>query len=119
MWDENSMNSEREIERIIERIAEGYQPIKVILFGSHAWGQATEDSDIDLLIVEETSDRFIDRWVKVRELIPDPKRRIPVESLVMTPEELDRRIARGDQFFREVMARGKVVYQDMDSLEAV
>jgi predicted nucleotidyltransferase len=82
----------------------------VILFGSHAWGQPTDDSDIDLLILKETSDRFIDRWVKVRELISDPTRRIPVEPIVMTPEELDRRIARGDQFFRDIVARGRLLY---------
>jgi predicted nucleotidyltransferase len=104
------MNSEREIERIVKRIAEGYQPAKVILFGSHAWGQPTEDSDIDLLIVKETSDRFIDRWAKVRELIADPTRRIPVEPIVMTPEELDRRIARGDQFFQRIVTDGKLLY---------
>src|SRR3990172_11791072 len=104
------MNTEREIEGIVKQIAEGYQPLKVILFGSHAWGQPTEDSDIDLLIVKETSDRFIDRWVKVRELIADPKRRIPVEPIVVTPGELERRLAEGDQFFQEIVARGKVVY---------
>ncbi len=83
------MNSQREIEWIVKRIAEGYQPAKVILFGSHAWGDPTEDSDIDLLIVKETSDRFIDRWAKVRKLIADPMQRIPVEPIVVTPEELD------------------------------
>jgi predicted nucleotidyltransferase len=40
------MNSEREIDRIVKRIAEGYQPRKVILFGSHVWGEPTDDSDI-------------------------------------------------------------------------
>ena len=106
----DQMTSERDIERIVRRIAEGYRPIKVILFGSHAYGEPTEDSDIDLLIVKETPDRFIDRWVAVRELIADPKRRIPVEPIVVTPEELDRRLTEGDQFFQEIVARGKVVY---------
>ena len=104
------MKSEREIEWIVKRIAEGYRPLKVILFGSYAGGQPTDDSDIDLLILKETSDRFIDRWVKVRKLISDPTRRIPVESIVMTPEELDRRIARGDQFFQDIVARGRLLY---------
>ncbi|MBI2163994.1 MAG: nucleotidyltransferase domain-containing protein [candidate division NC10 bacterium] len=104
------MNSEREIEAIVKRIGEGYQPLKVILFGSHAWGQPTEDSDIDLLIVKETSDRFIDRWVAVRDLIADPARRIPVEPIVLTPQELDRRIERGDQFFQRIVTHGKLLY---------
>jgi predicted nucleotidyltransferase len=111
------MTREREIERIVKRIVEEYQPLRVILFGSHVWGQPTEDSDIDLLIVKETSDRLTERWVKVRKLIADPTRRIPVEPIVMTPGEVDRRIARGDQFFREIVACGKNVYQDVDHQE--
>lgn len=104
------MTRTQEIEGIVKRIAEGYQPLMVLLFGSHAWGEPTEDSDIDLLIVKETTDRFIDRWVEVRELIADPKRRIPVEPIVLTPEELDRRIAGGDQFFRRIVTQGKLLY---------
>jgi predicted nucleotidyltransferase len=105
-----AMTKEQDIERIVKRIAEGYRPHKVILFGSHAWGQPTEDSDIDLLIVKETSERFSDRWVSVRELIADPVRRIPVQPIVVTPEELDRRIAIGDQFFRRIVTDGKLLY---------
>jgi len=104
------MTREREIERIVRRIVEGYQPLKVILFGSYAYGEPTEDSDVDLLIVKETSERFIDRWVAVRELIADPERRFPVAPIVVTPDELERRLARGDQFFQEIVARGKLLY---------
>ena len=104
------MTSRHEIEHIVKRIAEGYQPLKVILFGSYAYGEPTPDSDIDLLIVKDTSERFIDRWVAVRELIADPERRIPVEPIVVTPDELQRRLARGDQFFQEIVARGKLLY---------
>ncbi len=104
------MTREQEIERIVRRIAEGYRPLKVILFGSSAYGEVTDDSDIDLLIVKETSDRFIDRWVAVRELLADSTRRIPVEPIVITPNELHQRLARGDQFFQEIVARGKLVY---------
>lgn len=104
------MTSRHAIEDIVKRIAEGYQPLKVILFGSYAYGEPTPDSDIDLLIVKDTSERFIDRWVAVRELIADPARRIPVEPIVVTPDELQRRLAGGDQFFQEIIARGKVVY---------
>ncbi len=104
------MNSEREIETIVKQIADQYRPLKVILFGSHAWGQPTDDSDIDLLIVKDTAERFIERWVAVRALIADPGRRVPVEPIVVTPEELERRLARGDQFFRQILAKGRLVY---------
>ncbi len=104
------MNSEREIEGIVKRIAQGYQPLKVILFGSHAWGEPTDDSDIDLLIIKDTSERFIDRWVAIRELIADPGRRIPVQPIVVTTGELNRRVAIGDQFFQRIITHGKVLY---------
>jgi predicted nucleotidyltransferase len=104
------MTGEQEIERIVKQIAEGYQPIKVILFGSYAHGKPTEDSDIDLLIIKDTSERFIDRWVAVRELIADPMRRVPVEPIVVTPHELHQRLSRGDQFFQEIVDRGKLLY---------
>jgi len=104
------MTRAQEIENIVRRIVEEYRPLKVILFGSYAYGEPTEDSDLDLLIVKETSERFIDRWVRVRELIADAERRIPVEPIVMTPDELDRRLRGGDQFVREIVSQGKLLY---------
>ncbi len=104
------MTREQEIERIVQRIVEGYRPLKVILFGSYAYGEPGVDSDVDLLIVKETPDRFIDRWVTIRELIADPKRRIPVEPIVITPEELAHRLRGGDQFIEEIVSQGKVLY---------
>jgi len=89
---------------------EGYCPLKVILFGSHAYGEPSDDSDIDLLIVKDTAERFIDRWVAVQELIADSERRTPVEPIVVTPEELHQRLTRGDQFFQEIVVKGKVLY---------
>ena len=114
----NRISRQKEIECIVKRIAEGYQPLKVILFGSYAWGEPTDDSDIDLLIVKETSQRFIDRWVTVRELIADPRRRVPVEPIVITPQELSRRTAGGDQFFRAILNHGRILYQSLKGLEA-
>ena len=59
------MSADPSIRKIILEIADTiirqYQPKKVILFGSHAYGEATADSDIDLLIVKDTDKRPIDR----------------------------------------------------------
>lgn len=104
------MTADKEIERILRRIVQEYHPLKVILFGSYAYGTPHEDSDIDMLVIKETSERFIDRWVAVQELIADSERRTPVEAIVVTPDELTQRLARGDQFFQEIVARGEVLY---------
>jgi len=98
------------IQRIVEKLVSGYAPQKVILFGSYAYGDPTPDSDIDLLIIKETPERFIDRWVTVRRILSDPKRMVPLETLVLTPQEVSRRLAIGDQFLAEIMEKGEVLY---------
>jgi predicted nucleotidyltransferase len=104
------MTGEQEIERILRRIVEDYRPLKVILFGSYAYGTPRQDSDIDLLIIKETRERFIDRFVEVKRLVADSNRRIPFEPIVLTPGEIERRLAIGDQFIQEIITRGKVLY---------
>jgi len=97
---------------IAERIGREYKPQKVILFGSYARGKPTEDSDIDLFIVKDTDARMVDRFVEVKQLIYDPQLRIPVSPLVYTPEELEERLDMGDDFVKEVMSEGKVLYEE-------
>jgi hypothetical protein len=55
-------------------------------------------------------ERFIDRWVTVRRLLSDPERTVPLETLVLTPQELAKRMAVGDQFLLEILEKGKVLY---------
>lgn len=103
---------EQLIARIAERIGRDYKPEKVILFGSYARGNPTEDSDIDLFIVKETRERMVDRFVEVKRLLYDPDMRIPVSPLVYTPEELEERLRMGDSFVEEIVSEGKVLYEE-------
>lgn len=96
--------------RLVEKIKEKYAPERIILFGSYAYGTPNEDSDIDLLIIKETKERPIDRRVAVRKIVSDPNRRIPFEPIVLTPEELKKRVEIGDQFIKEVLTKGEVLY---------
>ena len=100
----------RLILRIVEQIKEGYEPERVILYGSYAYGEPTEDSDIDLFIVKETDKRRVDRFVEVKRLIYEPGRRISISPLVYTPKEVEERLALGDDFVEEVLTRGEVLY---------
>ena len=95
---------------ILEKLLKGYAPEQVILFGSYVYGDPRPDSDIDLLIIKKTSERFIDRWVTVRGLLSDARRTIPLETIVLTPEEVAARLAIGDQFLAEIMEKGEVLY---------
>lgn len=98
------------IQGILEKLIVGYSPQKVILFGSYAYGEPSEDSDIDLLIIKETTERFLDRWITVRRILSDPHRNIPLETIILTPSEISHRLALGDQVVEEILEKGKVLY---------
>lgn len=107
----NSQEVQKVIHGIVEKLIMEYAPQRVILFGSYAYGDPRSDSDIDLLIIKETSERFLDRWVTVRRILSDPHRRVALETLVLTPEELSKRLAIGDHFILEILEKGKTLYE--------
>lgn len=96
--------------RIVKRLRQTYHPTQVILFGSYAYGHPTRDSDVDLLIIKETGQPFYDRLFEVRKLVSPVLRGYPFDVIVITPRELKRRLARGDQFLQEIVTKGKRVY---------
>ena len=102
--------SEQTIFDIVEHIVADYQPEKIILFGSYAYGQPHADSDIDLLIIKNTSERPIDRRLAIRRMVYDPHRRIPFSPLVLTPLEVEERLESGDDFLDEILQRGRKLY---------
>ena len=86
-----------------------YDVQRAILFGSFARGEASRHSDVDLLLVKETDERFLDR---ARGLLEELAARLPlydVDVLVYTPAEL--RTLRDRPFFRSVLSEGIVLYE--------
>ncbi len=102
---------EKEINKINEQIKEKYQPEKIILYGSSARGTITENSDIDLLIIKKTDKKRNERFREVRTIVRDLKRRIPFSPVVYTPNEIEQRINLGDFFIKEILEKGKVLYE--------
>lgn len=98
------------IEEIVRRLVKHYQPQKVILFGSYAHGEPDEDSDIDLLLIKETGERFVERMDTVRRLVTGAHPRIPFEPIVLTPNEVEQRLRAGDQFIAEIVEKGEVLH---------
>lgn len=96
---------------VIEKLKGEYRPIKVILFGSYAYGKPTEGSDIDLLILKDTDKSRAERFVEVKRILYDPKLKVTISPLVYTPEELEERLKMGDDFVEDILRRGVVVYE--------
>jgi predicted nucleotidyltransferase len=100
----------KKITDIVNAILEGYKPKKVILFGSYAHGEPSEDSDIDLLIIKNTDKRPIDRWVEVKRILRDKSRMLPISPLVYTEKEIEQRLALKDFFVEEILEKGELLY---------
>jgi len=103
------------LSEVVKVLKRGYKPLRIILFGSHAYGTPTEDSDIDLLIVKNTKRRRGDRIVIVKRLLYDPNREIPISPLIYTPSELEERLKLGDNFIQEVLQKGIILYEKSNS----
>jgi len=99
------------IRDIVRKIVASYRRQKIILFGSYAYGNPDEDSDIDLLIIKDTDKRPIDRWTEVKRLVRDRSRRVPVSPLVLTSKELEERLEIKDFFLQEILEKGQVLYE--------
>lgn len=98
--------------KIVKKIRAGYHPEKIILFGSYAYGNPTEDSDIDIVIIKNENPAIspIDRSVEIRRILADENRQIAITPIVYTSEELEYRLSIGDDFVAEILERGKVLY---------
>ena len=111
---EKSMNERNDnramIQKIVDRLVAEYPPQKIILFGSYAYGQPGPDSDIDLLIIKTTADEFLERLCTVRRVTVGTHPSVPFDPIVLTPTELEDRLEAGDQFLREILDRGEVLY---------
>ncbi len=101
------MYSEKKIKEVVNKIVKKYQPEKVILFGSYAWGKPTEDSDVDLFIVKDTENtremaQEIDGFI-----FPRP---FPIDLIVYKPEQVEKRKKIGDFFIKNILTKGKILY---------
>ena len=78
-------NKQDDIQKMVDRIIADFNPEKVILFGSHARGVATPDSDVDLLIVMPVDGSKREKMVEIGVALHDIS--VPKDIIVSTPEE--------------------------------
>jgi predicted nucleotidyltransferase len=97
----------RVIRRFARQVAERFQPDKIILFGSHAYGRPHADSDVDILVVMPCRNQH-DQAFKIRMAVPAP---FPMDLLVRKPSEIQWRLEEGELFHSEILRRGKTLYE--------
>ena len=97
-----------EIKAYVRKLAQEFKPERVILFGSYARGQPTEDSDVDLLVVTNYQGDWLDKAVEMRLRIP---RKFPLDLVVRKPSDIRRRLALKDSFMSTIIKEGQVLYE--------
>ncbi len=97
----------RVIRRYARAIADEFQPDKIILFGSYAYGTPNEDSDVDLLVVMPAYNQHT-QSVRIHWRLAAP---FPLDLLVRTPKEVKWRLEEGESFLMTVMSQGKTLYE--------
>src|SRR5213083_2554106 len=103
----NHVISEQAIHDLTERIAREYEPDRIILFGSHAYGTPRWDSDVDLLVDMHFEGNPL---LKASEMIHRFNPPFAVDLLIRTPEVIRQRLEWNDSFLREAIERGKVLH---------
>lgn len=99
---------EKEIANIVKQIVAKYHPEKIILFGSAAHSQFGPDSDLDFLIIKKAVPKSnIHRRWELRNLIDES---LPIDFLILQPDELKFRLEKGDPFVETIMKEGKILY---------
>ena len=103
-------SSVEEIEEAIRTIARTIGAEKAILFGSIARGTDSRRSDVDVVFVQETSKRFVDRPDEPLRLLWQSLRGRGLDVLVYTPSEFERMCKGGSKFMDRVLSEGRVLY---------
>lgn len=99
---------EQQICGYCQAVARQFRPRKIVLFGSHAYGQPTPDSDVDLLVVLPFRGSDVAKAIEIRSSFDTP---FPMDLLVRKPEFIASRLKERDMFIELVMTRGRVMYE--------
>ena len=95
---------------LAKQIAHYYNPDKIILFGSVACGKSKDDSDIDLLIIKDSIKKRPFRVKEIFQVLRGINRNYPLDPMVYTPDEVQKRLSLGDYFIKRIFKEGKVLY---------
>ncbi|HAM10856.1 MAG TPA: nucleotidyltransferase domain-containing protein [Bacteroidales bacterium] len=100
------------IQQLVERIKQ-FDPEKIILFGSYAYGTPSEDSDVDLLVIKNIDLKDIrETRIEIRRSLFSIRyeNQIEIDLLVDNEDHINYRINIGDKFYEELITKGKILY---------
>jgi predicted nucleotidyltransferase len=103
-----AMVDQESIQELCDRIVRDFQPERIILFGSYAYGNPTPDSDVDILVVLPFEGK---NFLKSLEILNRTNPRFPIDLLARRPDDTERRYREGDPLIREALDHGKVLYE--------
>ncbi len=101
------MITKKQIKELCDQIVQEFHPERIILFGSHAYGKPTADSDVDLLVVMPYEGEYRQQLIK---MVTKVGTYLPLDLLLRTPKEINERLELGDFFIKEITEQGKVMY---------
>ena len=97
------------LEQIVSRLIVEFHPLRIILFGSRAWGQPTVDSDFDMLvIVDHSEEKPSKRSTRAYRCLKGIT--TPIDLLVWTDEETSRLARTTTSLASDILERGAVLY---------
>ena len=115
---DNVMNMD--INTVLDRLIYSLKPsdpYRIVLFGSYANGNPNENSDIDIMVIldnnhiSRTYEERLNKKIFVRKLVLEINRKIPLDILVYSKEELNKIKEQGNYFIDEIEKTGKIIYE--------
>lgn len=97
-----------DLQKVVDEIVRRFQPLKIILFGSRAYGTATSNSDADLMVIMNVREPTTYVAARIAAAIPHP---LSIDVVVKTPTEMEEALHQGNIFETEVLKRGILLYE--------
>jgi len=105
-WEKLTLERRRQLKKIVKKL-EKYEPEKVILLGSFARNESDDFSDIDFVVIKDTTEDFFARIRRVLNLLDLTKH---IDVLVYTPTEFQTMRERGNVLIETIQEEGIVLY---------
>jgi predicted nucleotidyltransferase len=102
------MIDRKKIKTFVSEVARQFQPQRVILFGSYAYGKPGPNSDVDLLVIMPHQGHPA---IQAAEILKRIHAGFPIDLIVRSPREIKKRLAMDDFFITEILDQGETLYE--------